>query len=67
MGMIYNILKPIYEFDIDKYGERVRNEKGAGCFKVRWQIIGQASSIADAKRQGVAVPVLEDKNSTLPA
>lgn len=59
--MIYNILKLIYEFDIDKYGERVRDEKGAGCFKVRWQVIGQASSIADAKSQGVSVPVLEAK------
>ncbi|WP_395005791.1 hypothetical protein [Undibacterium sp.] len=57
--MIYNTIKPIYKFDIDKYGERVRDEKGSGCFKVRWQVIGQAGSINDAKRQGVSTPVLE--------
>lgn len=61
--MFYNILKLIYEFDIDKYGEHVRDEKGSGCFKVRWQVIGQAGSIADAKRQGASVPILGIKTS----
>lgn len=56
---MYNILQPIYSFHLDHNGERVRDDKNNGCFQVKWKIVGQAESIADAKKQGFAVPVLE--------
>lgn len=57
---MYPILKPIYRktgqqfTGYDKQGNLTRLDWWA----VEWEQVGQASSIEDAKAQGVVVPVL---------
>lgn len=57
--MKYLILKPIYKFHNDAWGNRVRDEKGAACWLVRWQIVGQCNSMEHARQLGFTAPVLE--------
>lgn len=57
--IMYNVLQPHYTPHFDENGKRVLDEKKQAAFRVSWEVVGQAASIADAKRL-VAVPVLEE-------
>ena len=59
--MFYNILKSNLFPAYDKRGERERVDN-QGAWRVEWEIVGKATSIDDAKRQGFFAPVLEEIN-----